>query len=119
MKQDQTSTQTTVPVCQNRHIGCLEPAACGTLGHCGDAHPDDAAVDRFAVMMKDKLAQARAKGRSGWQECPETYLISILWDHIDKGDMRDVANIAMMIHLNREATEPMPLEPVSLPTERP
>ena len=29
-------------------------------------HTDDAAVDRFAVMMKDTLAQARAKGCSGW-----------------------------------------------------
>lgn len=29
-------------------------------------HPDDAAVDRFAAAIKEKLAQARAKGRGGW-----------------------------------------------------
>lgn len=64
-------------------------------------HADDIAVDYFATMMKMKLALARAKGRSGWQECPESDLVRMLHEHIAKGDMRDVANIAMMIHLNR------------------
>jgi hypothetical protein len=66
-------------------------------------HADDLAVDRFAAMMKDKLSAARAKGRGGWETCPEGHLLEMLYDHTLKGDMRDVANIAMMIHLNREA----------------
>ena len=66
-------------------------------------HTDDMAVDRFAAMMKDKLALARAKGRGGWETCQEEELLEMLHDHTLKGDMRDVANIAMMIHLNREA----------------
>lgn len=66
-------------------------------------HTDDLAVDRFAAMMKDKLAAARDKGRGGWETCQEEELLEMLYDHTLKGDMRDVANIAMMIHLNREA----------------
>jgi len=93
-----------IPICHNKYLGCFTPSECGALGHCGDRHPDDAAIDRFAAMMKDKMAASRAKGRSGWQECSETYLIAMLRGHIDKGDMRDVACIAMMIHLNRENT---------------
>lgn len=67
-----------------------------------DLHPDNAAVDKFARLMKEKLADARTKGRSGWQHCPEQYLLDELRKHIRKGDMRDVANFAMMIHFNRE-----------------
>lgn len=71
--------------------------------HEGTAiHPDDAAVDRFAAEMKAKMAHSRAKGRGGWETCPEPYLMEMLREHVEKGDMRDVANIAMMIHLNRE-----------------
>lgn len=33
-----------------------------------EAHPDDAALDRLAGVLKAKLADARAKGRSGWQD---------------------------------------------------
>jgi hypothetical protein len=52
--------------------------------------------------MKAKMAAARAKGRGGWQDCSEGDLLDMLRHHVRKGDMRDVANIAMMIHLNRE-----------------
>lgn len=65
-------------------------------------HSDDLAVDRFAAAMKEKLALSRAKGRGGWEEAYEPFLLDMLYDHFAKGDMRDVANIAMMIHLNRE-----------------
>lgn len=65
-------------------------------------HPDDIAVDQFAEMMKAKMASSRAKGRSGWQECQTEYLLDMLQEHVDKGDMRDVACIAMMLHLNWE-----------------
>lgn len=65
-------------------------------------HPDDIAVDKFAAMMKDKLAKSREKGRSGWgnpEECSVEYLAKLLVDHVEKGDAIDVANIAMMLEL--------------------
>jgi hypothetical protein len=65
------------------------------------AHPDDLAVDQFAQAMKAKMADSRAKGRNGWQTCPDDYLLNMLREHIDKGDMRDVANLAMMLWHNR------------------
>lgn len=37
-----------------------------------EAHPDDLAVDRFAVVMKQKLAAARAKGRAAGMIRPPT-----------------------------------------------
>jgi len=67
-----------------------------------NVHTDDQGVDRFAALMKAKLAASRAKGRAGWETCTEHRLISLLHEHLEKGDMRDVAIIAMMIHLNRE-----------------
>jgi hypothetical protein len=65
-------------------------------------HSDDSAVERFAVAMKAKLALARGKGRCGWERCSEPVLMEMLREHVRKGNMVDVANIAMMIHLNRE-----------------
>lgn len=67
-------------------------------------HPDDLAVDRFAAAMKAKLAAARAKGRSGWDDpaqCSVEYLASLLIEHISKGNsgnFEDIANLAMMLH---------------------
>lgn len=63
----------------------------------GEPHPDDIAVDAFAAAMKEKLAQARAKGRGGWQTCPPDELSRMLREHIEKGDPRDVANFAMFL----------------------
>lgn len=60
-------------------------------------HPDDAAVDAFAEAMKEKLAQARAKGRGGWQTCPPEKLSRMLREHVQKGDPRDVANFCMFL----------------------
>lgn len=60
-------------------------------------HPDDQAVDRFATAMKDKLAEARGKGRSGWEACPPDDLSRMLREHVEKGDPRDVANFCMML----------------------
>ena len=64
------------------------------------AHPDDAAVDRFATAMKEKMAASRAKGRNGWDNealCPAGRLQSMLIDHLAKGDPVDVGNFAMML----------------------
>lgn len=61
------------------------------------AHTDDDAVDHFAAAMKAKLAQARAKGRHGWQECDPSDLSQMLRAHVEKGDPRDVANFCMFL----------------------
>lgn len=62
-----------------------------------DAHPDDAVVDAFAQVLKEKLAASRAKGRDGWQTCPPEVLSRMLREHVDKGDPRDVAIFAMFL----------------------
>lgn len=69
------------------------------------AHPDDAAVDRFAVAMKAKLAKAREKGRHGWQTASAAHLSGLLYRHMYKADPLDVANLAMMLHQNGQAIE--------------
>jgi hypothetical protein len=75
-------------------------------------HPDDEAVDRFAAAMKAKLATARAKGRSGWEDktqCHQEDLALDLRKHVHKGDPVDVANFAMMLHQRGESTKLRPL----------
>lgn len=109
---------------EDDHVGtyleCSNPACgfCGPLcetteeaeeefakGHEMNSQPstdtnvqsDDAAVYRFAAAMKKKLALARAKGRSGWQECDPADLVRMLHEHIEKGDPVDVANFCMFL----------------------
>ncbi|WP_240648432.1 hypothetical protein [Pararobbsia silviterrae] len=62
-----------------------------------EAHSDDVAVDRFACALKDKLSEARAKGREGWEQCDPTELSIMLREHVEKGDPRDVANFCMFL----------------------
>ena len=79
-------------------------------GASPETHPDDVAVDMFAKAMKEKLAQARAKGRSGWQTCNKYELSSMLRAHVDKGDPRDVANFCMFLYaLGHRLILPPPL----------
>lgn len=79
------------------------PAQC-----LAEQHPDDAAVDRFAMAMKTKLAAARAKGRSGWDDkasCSGEHLAKLLVEHLEKsntGTFEDIANFAMMLHQRGE-----------------
>ena len=73
-----------------------------------DVHPDDKAVDRFAERMKWKLANARAKGKSGWQDrawTPEQ-ISAALRQHVDKGDPTDVANYCMFLSARAEPITP-------------
>ena len=52
--------------------------------------------------MLQKLKAAREKGRGGWwnqDECSIGYLKELLCEHLAKGDMRDVMNLAAMIHV--------------------
>ncbi|MDM5112785.1 hypothetical protein [Aeromonas salmonicida] len=83
-------------------------------------HPDDVAVDNFAKAMKEKLAKARAKGRSGWDDpaaCSVEHLAELLLDHIGKGNQgtfEDIANFAMMLH-QRGADPVVLVEKLPLP----
>ena len=54
-------------------------------------------VDDFAVRMKAKLTLKSMEGWNGWQTCPIDDLENGLKNHIEKGDMVDVANYALMI----------------------
>lgn len=63
-------------------------------------HWDDHCVNQFAKMMREKMASSRAKGRSGWDDpskCSVDHLRHLLYEHLDKGDPVDVANICMML----------------------
>lgn len=69
-----------------------------------DRHADDVAVDTFAQAMKNKMAQMREKGASGWNNesiCATEYLARCLIYSITKGDPVDIANFAMML-FNRD-----------------
>lgn len=84
-------------------------------------HPDDAAVDRFAEAMKQKLSAARAKGRGGWDtpECTQQRLSDMLREHVGKGDPRDVANFCMFLWCRGEAIAAAPQPaPAPLSDER-
>ncbi|MDS1141765.1 hypothetical protein RE432_15090 [Pusillimonas sp. SM2304] len=75
-------------------------------------HPDDLAVDSFACAMKEKLALARTKGRSGWQACDPAELSAMLRNHVDKGDPRDVANFCMFLwNKDQPITAPVVAQP--------
>lgn len=63
-------------------------------------HPDDEAVDRFASAMHSKMAQARAKGKEGWDDperCAVTTLVTLFVRSVLAGDLIDSANYSMML----------------------
>ena len=67
------------------------------------SHIDDVAVSEFANAMRNKMKKSREKkGRSGWQDMSTHVLKTMLIEHIEKGDMVDVANFAMMIWHNQQ-----------------
>lgn len=79
-------------------VGC----GCRTSGecYCNDfawAKALDACVDDFANQMKKKLKRKFMEGKSGWDDprWPSEEVVYQLREHIDKGDMVDVANFAM------------------------
>ena len=71
-------------------------------------HTDGLYVDSFARAMKAKMAEAREKGRSGWEGMEPADLSRMLRECVEKGDPRDVANFCMMLwqHSARIARAP-------------
>jgi hypothetical protein len=71
-------------------------------GKITEAEFDNKMTMFFAFDMQYKLEIAREKGRSGWWDtliCHDWELKDMLKHHIEKGDMRDVANIAMFLYV--------------------
>jgi hypothetical protein len=75
------------------------------------AHSDDRAVVQFASAMRAKMAAARDKGRSGWddpEQCKTSFLADLLLGHCAKaneGNFVDIANLAMMLHMRGATNE--------------
>jgi hypothetical protein len=83
-------------------------------------HADDLAVDILATAMKEKLADARAKGRKGWQCMGGDDLSRMLREHVEKGDPRDVANFCAFLFCRGESIDaaPAPAEPKGEPQSK-
>ena len=84
-----------------------------------NAHIDEAAVDSFASAMKLKLAQARAKGRHGWETCHPDALSAMLREHLEKGDPIDVANFCAFLWNKGYGISPLPIGAGSAPFKLP
>lgn len=63
-----------------------------------EPHPEDFVVDRFAELMKWKLARERERGRGDWREVGPEPLVDLLHDAVRRGDLLSVATAAAMLH---------------------
>jgi len=62
---------------------------------------DETGVHRFSREMSAKLANARKKGRGGWQDPAQVTpddLARQLVEHVAKGDPIDIANYCMFLN---------------------
>lgn len=112
------STDQTAAESKKLEFERLCEATIKNLSSCDLQHSDDEAVDKFAQAMKQKLAQAREKGRSGWEQMNPADISAMLREHVEKGDPRDVANFCMFLwNLGQPITpcKPIQTEPVAQP----
>lgn len=68
------------------------------------AHPDDLAVEAFAALMKARLAENRAMGRSGWDDpalCATWQLEDMAQAAAERFDHLDASILSMMAYLRR------------------
>lgn len=81
--------------------GTIRYTLADVLAHTAvNQHPDDEAVDRFAAAMHAKMAQARAKGKEGWDDperMKECELENKAQHALLAAEWVDVANYAMML----------------------
>lgn len=91
----------------NMEIGSNGVLPLPMLTELPDLEADQYLVFRCARAMTAKLALSRAKGRNGWhtQRCSDDYLRNMLREHLEKGDMVDVLNLAGMILVRQEVRE--------------
>ena len=77
---------------------------CEGRGAAQAQHPDDAAVEKLAEAMKQKLAEKRAQGRSGWDtDCTQQRLSALLRQQVDKGHAVNVANFCAFLFSRGES----------------
>lgn len=64
-----------------------------------DEKADELLAEMVAHEMRKKLAQKREDGRRGWfgPNCSNEELLSMLKEHVDKGDPIDIINLAGMM----------------------
>lgn len=79
---------------------------------CGDqASLDEKNLEQFTRALANKLAEARAKGYSGWEDpkkCSIEYLAQQFFNHLKKsneGNFLDLAAFLMMLHQRRADPE--------------
>lgn len=99
---------------------CPTPAAYGCAPQA--PHPDDAAVDAMAALMKAKLAKQRAKGYGGWDDktkCSQGHLSDLLRGHVAKGDPVDVANFCAFLLARGEGIAAAPQAVQAAPVAHP
>ena len=86
---------------ENYEITC----GCRSVGECSHNMMAwkialEATVDDFAYAMKKKLiSKAMRDGKAGWDDpnWPREDILRQLIEHVEKGDMVDVANFAMFV----------------------
>lgn len=109
------------PASEGEHVETAEQGVnpLPLIDHHDDVSVDNfvlamkANIDDFALVMKEKMARSRAKGRGGWErdeECTAEKLSALLRAHVTKGDPVDVANFCMMLHQRGESIVTAPLE---------
>lgn len=87
-----------------RHYNAPEAAA--------ESIRDEEAINEFAVQLKVKMAQSRAKGRDGWHRkdlCSAATLSQMLREHVEKGDPTDTGIFSMMLQQRGETIELSPV----------
>lgn len=63
-----------------------------------DRQADELGTARFAAAMLEKLDQKRREGIGGWNRMDNEHdLWDMIYAHVYKGDVLDVANLAMMV----------------------
>ncbi|WP_185673643.1 hypothetical protein [Burkholderia stagnalis] len=75
---------------------------------------DDAVLDDFNRALKAKMAMGRAQRHGGWWSAPVEELSAMLRAHVDKGDSRDVALLAMMLWYKDATVAPAPALPAEI-----
>lgn len=83
---------------------------------------EEAVVDARAVLctanaMLEKMRIASEKGRGGWYDptrCTIERLAALFFDHLLKGDLVDVLNLAMMLRLRQAEMEPEAFQEIML-----
>jgi len=80
------------------------PCGCRSVDECyhnlfSEKKALEGCVDDFARALKAKLNEKNRKGKSGWDDpdWSEEDILRQLREHIDKGDMLDVAAFAMFL----------------------